>query len=55
MTGRVWRETNGGNGMRGIEVDGLDLGESGKMVGFGVEGRSLFRRGRETPAKDSAR
>ena len=41
--------------MRGIEVNGFNLGESGKMVGFSVESRSLFRGRRKTPANESAR
>ena len=40
--------------MRSIEVHRLDLGESCKMVGFSVEGSSLFGGGRETPAKELA-
>ena len=40
--------------MSGIKIDGLDLGESGKMVGFGIEGRSLFGGGRQTSRRKSA-
>ena len=55
MAGRIGGKADRGNGVGGIEIDGLDLGEGGKVVGFSVEGRSLFGGGRETPAKESAR
>ena len=37
MTGRVGRKANGGNSVRGVVVDGFDLGEGGKVLGFRVE------------------
>lgn len=40
--------------MRSVEVDGLNLGEGGQMVGFSVESSPLFRGGGETPAEESA-
>ena len=47
MAGRVRSETYGGHGVCSVIVNGFDLGEGGKMVGFGVEGGSLIGRGGE--------
>ena len=42
MAGRIRCEADRGNCVGCIEIDGLDLGEGGKVVGFSVEDRSLF-------------
>lgn len=51
MASRIRCEADGGNCVGRIEIDGFDLGEGGKVVGFSVENRSLFGGGRETSAK----
>ena len=51
MAGRIRCKADGGDCVGCIEIDGLNLGESGKVVGFSVEDRSLFGGGRQTPAR----
>ena len=40
--------------MCGMVVNGFDLSEGGKMLGFCVEGGPLVRRGRQAPLARSA-
>ena len=37
VAGRVRREADAGDGVRGVEVDGLDLGEGAEVVLLGVK------------------
>ena len=50
VAGGVWGETDGGDGVGGVVVDGFNLGEGGEVLGFGVEGCTLVGGGGEAPA-----